>query len=153
MGCFAFFFLTSFYESSQNSNLIELMLIEVEIVVLSQSQLIEVIVKSLFGIPHFLGCAFQCVDSFSFSVNFFIKLSPLLHSIDGFFDRSFLDFLFLLFRWTWFFSAHCFRNQFSVVNLDVIFNKQLILKQNLLVERVLANENVHSSELIVIKNM
>jgi hypothetical protein len=58
-----------------------------------------------------------------------------------------------LFRWAWFFSANCFRNKFSVVNLNLIFHKQLILKQNLLIKRVLANENVHSSELIVIKNV
>ena len=153
MRCFALFFLTRFHKSSQNSNLIELVFIEIKIVVLGQSQLIKVIVKSLFGIPHFLSCTFQCVNSFSLCVNFFIKLSPLLHSINGFFDRSFLDFLFLLFRWAWFFSANCFRNKFSVVNLNLIFHKQLILKQNLLIKRVLANENVHSSELIVIKNV
>lgn len=126
MRCLAFFLLTSLHKSPQNSNLIELMFSEVEIVILSQSQLIKVIIESLFGISNFLGGTFQCVNSFSFGISAFIKLSPFFHSIDGFFNCSFLDFLFLLLRRTWLFRTHLFRNKFSVMDSDVIFYKQLI---------------------------
>ena len=85
-----------FNKFSEDSYLIFFVVLKIETVVLSLSQLIMVVIKSFFGKTHFISSCLESVESLAVVVNFLVELPPVVYIFCSLSNCSFFNFFFRL---------------------------------------------------------
>ena len=127
---------------------------KLEAIILGLSNLKEVIIKGLLWDSYFICCWFKSVQSFSFVVNLFIELAPVIHILHGLPNCPFFDF----FHWlSWWVDIGDFLFVFSIVasesDFDDVIEEEFILERDYLFEGELSDVNVNFSGVIEVEEM